>query len=543
MRSKLSEHFTGVQIRWRPDGPAAGGSGGSGKFPVGAVIAIGRDSDNDIVLRDQEVSRKHARLVVGRSDVTFTDLRSRNGSRIDGRRRLGTTSWQPGQMLQIGNHLLEVEFVLVVPDTTAAPAPTPGGAILQPLPPSSDEWNHAADVPTTAADTVAVEGVVAKSPPASNEPPSPTVSGAPALQPEREGAAAKTANVARAPVQDSPPQGAEHREPPPKPVSEIAAQPVAAAEIKPNGAPTEAEILESVDPAPAEPRPEGVSEVAADTVTDAAQPGERVIAACATPNAPAPRGLAGRGHSPHVSGLETGQLPIRSETEFDPAAADDELIHGRRRAHVVDLAAAHPNKPHRAHVDHASVSVPGQVLTSDADEQGRRYYRARWFSHRAMVALAGLIGLLLLVGAVLYRLNTSIPFPNFGKSASSIDVRADARPTPTQEPQLRIDPGMHSAPIWRIAVNTPCSLLATGSDDKTLRVRRLPEGKLLSVLRPPIGPTNEGRVNAVAMAPNGSWVAAGGFKRRGDHWVYIFQTNTRPGVTFPRPTPHIISPA
>ncbi len=101
-----------------------------------------------------------------------------------------------------------------------------------------------------------------------------------------------------------------------------------------------------------------------------------------------------------------------------------------------------------------------------------------------------------------------------------------AVPPPPQAPILRIDPGMHTAPIWRIGVDAACTLLATGSSDKTVRLWRLPEGKLLRTLRPPIGPGNDGEVHAVAMAPDGSWVAAGGwdaaYNERGGHFVYIF---------------------
>jgi WD40 repeat protein len=100
---------------------------------------------------------------------------------------------------------------------------------------------------------------------------------------------------------------------------------------------------------------------------------------------------------------------------------------------------------------------------------------------------------------------------------------------PPQEPILRIDPGMHTAPIRRIAVDGTCTLLATGSEDKTVRLWRLPEGKLLRTLRPPIGHGDDGKVYAVALAPDGTWVAAGGWtaggEPTGDWAVYIFETN------------------
>ena len=93
---------------------------------------------------------------------------------------------------------------------------------------------------------------------------------------------------------------------------------------------------------------------------------------------------------------------------------------------------------------------------------------------------------------------------------------------PSQEPQFRIDPDMHTGAIWRIGVNAPCTLLATGSDDKTVRIWGLPEGRLIHTLRPPIGPGENGKIQATTMAPDGSWIAVGGR----DGVVYIFHVAT-----------------
>jgi WD40 repeat protein len=91
---------------------------------------------------------------------------------------------------------------------------------------------------------------------------------------------------------------------------------------------------------------------------------------------------------------------------------------------------------------------------------------------------------------------------------------------------------MHTAPIRRIAVDASCSLLVTGSEDKTVRLWRLPDGRFLNTLRPPIGEGAEGKVYAVAVAPDAGWIAAGGWTRTGgDHWVYIFQAATGAMVT------------
>ena len=97
---------------------------------------------------------------------------------------------------------------------------------------------------------------------------------------------------------------------------------------------------------------------------------------------------------------------------------------------------------------------------------------------------------------------------------------ARAEQLPDQRPVLRIDPGMHTAPIKRIGVDAACNLMVTGSDDKTARLWALPEGgrgtpELLRTLRVPIGEGNDGKVYAVALSPNGKWVAAGGWDATG----------------------------
>ena len=80
--------------------------------------------------------------------------------------------------------------------------------------------------------------------------------------------------------------------------------------------------------------------------------------------------------------------------------------------------------------------------------------------------------------------------------ASSASAQETVLP-PSQEPILRIEPGMHTAVIRSISVDAGCTLMATGSQDKTVRLWSLLDTAsgtpgLLRTLRPPIGPDTEG---------------------------------------------------
>ena len=82
---------------------------------------------------------------------------------------------------------------------------------------------------------------------------------------------------------------------------------------------------------------------------------------------------------------------------------------------------------------------------------------------------------------------------------------------PTVEPVLRVEAGMHTTLIRRVAVDAPFNRLITCSDDKTVRVWQMPEARLLATLRVPIDQGHEGQLFAVAVSPDGKTVAAGGW--------------------------------
>ena len=113
--------------------------------------------------------------------------------------------------------------------------------------------------------------------------------------------------------------------------------------------------------------------------------------------------------------------------------------------------------------------------------------------------------------------------------ASAVPALAAGPPT---EPILRIETGMHTAVIKSIGTDRAGRWLVTASNDKSLRVWELPAGRLVRTIRPPIGGGNEGRLDSVAISPDGSIIACGGwtgFNNQGStdgpfegHNIYLF---------------------
>jgi len=80
-----------------------------------------------------------------------------------------------------------------------------------------------------------------------------------------------------------------------------------------------------------------------------------------------------------------------------------------------------------------------------------------------------------------------------------------------ERPVLIVDPGMHTEVAHGAAVDAAGRFLAIGSWHKTVRIWSTSDGRLLTVIRMPAGPGHIGAIYAVAMSPDGSVVAAGGF--------------------------------
>jgi WD40 repeat protein len=91
-------------------------------------------------------------------------------------------------------------------------------------------------------------------------------------------------------------------------------------------------------------------------------------------------------------------------------------------------------------------------------------------------------------------------------------------------PVLAVDPGMHTAAIWAQAVDAEGRFAVTGGADRTVRVWSVADGKLLRTIWIPVGPQNAGAIYAVAISPDGSTIAAGGWTGaiNGAAPIYLF---------------------
>ena len=108
---------------------------------------------------------------------------------------------------------------------------------------------------------------------------------------------------------------------------------------------------------------------------------------------------------------------------------------------------------------------------------------------------------------------------------ASPDTARAVSECPSQDPVLQIETGMHTAAIKGLDVDSRCDLAATGSEDKTLRLWSLPEGRLVRTIRLPVGPEGNGAVRAVALSSDGAMVVAGGWDAASavgkGHGIYV----------------------
>jgi pilus assembly protein CpaF len=95
-----------------------------------AEISVGRVQGNDLVLPKGNVSKRHARLLFRDGRVIVTDLKSTNGTYVNGRKIAQATIVRDGDKIYVGDFVLRVDTVA----STAVAAPRPLAPNLSSVP-------------------------------------------------------------------------------------------------------------------------------------------------------------------------------------------------------------------------------------------------------------------------------------------------------------------------------------------------------------------------------------------------------------------------
>jgi pSer/pThr/pTyr-binding forkhead associated (FHA) protein len=78
-------------------------------YTLSNALTIGRVDDNDIIIDDDTfISSHHARIEVRPEGVWVVDLKSTNGSFVNGQRLTGERSVRKGDRIQVGSTVLEM---------------------------------------------------------------------------------------------------------------------------------------------------------------------------------------------------------------------------------------------------------------------------------------------------------------------------------------------------------------------------------------------------------------------------------------------------
>ena len=108
-----------------------------GEFPLAGnqEIFVGRSSDLDMVLVEDMVSRRHARIACTDEQILIEDLGSTNGTFVNGEKIKKTALKEGDRVAARGNFLLDSQFQIegreslfnASPATTATTTPAPAG--------------------------------------------------------------------------------------------------------------------------------------------------------------------------------------------------------------------------------------------------------------------------------------------------------------------------------------------------------------------------------------------------------------------------------
>ena len=115
--------------------PEAGLLSDGKRIPLKAVTRIGRKPDNDIGLSDPDVSGQHARIRFEESAFLIEDLRSTNGTYLNGQQISSPTRLASGALIKLGG--TQLQFVVGTPIPVENLRMTSAGLPEAPPPPSA----------------------------------------------------------------------------------------------------------------------------------------------------------------------------------------------------------------------------------------------------------------------------------------------------------------------------------------------------------------------------------------------------------------------
>ncbi len=118
-------------------------------------LFIGREVNNDIVINDSEVSRRHARLFFTDGNYYIEDLNSTNGTSVNGQRISGAYQLRPGELIMLGESITMVYELFQPAPSPVVPVPQqPPSQNVPPPAPVPQQYPPAAAAPVAYAAAV-----------------------------------------------------------------------------------------------------------------------------------------------------------------------------------------------------------------------------------------------------------------------------------------------------------------------------------------------------------------------------------------------------
>ena len=120
----------------------------------GDQIDVGRDSTNEIVINDAEISRRHARLTFQGGKYVLEDLGSTNGTFVNGQRLAGPRVLKSGEVVSFGEQIVMIFEAIhfdagaTVVSPRAAAVPAASRPVMPPPPPPVE---YAGSIPANPA--------------------------------------------------------------------------------------------------------------------------------------------------------------------------------------------------------------------------------------------------------------------------------------------------------------------------------------------------------------------------------------------------------